>query len=132
MQQCLCCGPEMSLKDSSKTQTGTCRWVHVVAKRDLAPGDELLLDYGARPLRDFLQGYGFVPEDSPDEVSFPSMPRISGLQYSQPSPGVPHCFEPEMLGRELGLPSLVSKQSLGTDLYEIPSKYEPCNSPDMI
>jgi hypothetical protein len=40
----------------------------VIAARDLVCGDELLLNYGVRPLQDFLQGYGFVPHNFPHEV----------------------------------------------------------------
>lgn len=45
-----------------------CRWVEVVARRDLEAGEELLLDYGERSQRDFLQGYAFTPPDNPHEV----------------------------------------------------------------
>ena len=45
------------------------RWVDVIARTALQPGDELLLDYGSRPLRDFLQGYAFTPRNCANEVS---------------------------------------------------------------
>ena len=41
----------------------------LIAKRDISPGEELLLDYGDKPTRDFLQSYGFVPSDHGNEVS---------------------------------------------------------------
>lgn len=34
----------------------------MVADRDLAAGEQLTLNYGERPMRDFLRGYGFVPD----------------------------------------------------------------------
>ena len=46
--------------------------MHLLAARDLEAGEELTLDYGRRPLRDTLQGYGFTPADAaqtdPSEV----------------------------------------------------------------
>ncbi len=41
--------------------------VELLAARDLAAGDEVLLSYGDRPLRDFLRGYAFLPH-IPHEV----------------------------------------------------------------
>ena len=38
-----------------------CRAVELIAARDLEAGSELTLDYGARPMRDMLRGYGFTP-----------------------------------------------------------------------
>lgn len=38
--------------------------MHLLAARDLEAGEELTLDYGSRPLRDMLQGYGFTPADA--------------------------------------------------------------------
>ena len=32
-----------------------------MATRDLDAGEELTLDYGCRPMRDMLRGYGFTP-----------------------------------------------------------------------
>jgi len=32
-----------------------------VATRDLEAGEELTLNYGSRPIRDMLRGYGFTP-----------------------------------------------------------------------
>lgn len=42
-----------------------CRAVSLVARRALAAGEAVTLDYGARPLRDMLRGYGFVPRAAP-------------------------------------------------------------------
>lgn len=43
-----------------------------MAARDLEAGKELTLDYGRRPLRDMLRGYGFTPANAaqtdPSEV----------------------------------------------------------------
>ncbi|CAK0779847.1 hypothetical protein CVIRNUC_004869 [Coccomyxa viridis] len=51
---------------------GAPRAVHLVAARDLEAGEELTLDYGRRPLRDMLRGYGFTPANAaqtdPSEV----------------------------------------------------------------
>ena len=38
-----------------------CRAVELAATRDLEAGSELTLNYGARPMRDMLRGYGFTP-----------------------------------------------------------------------
>ena len=38
----------------------------LLARRDIAAGEELTLDYGARPLRDMLRGYGFTPDQAAD------------------------------------------------------------------
>ena len=38
----------------------------LLARRDIAAGEELTLDYGARPLRDMLRGYGFTPDQACD------------------------------------------------------------------
>ncbi len=35
-----------------------------MAGRDLEAGEELTLDYGGRPLRDLLRGYGFTPDQA--------------------------------------------------------------------
>ncbi len=32
-----------------------------MATRDLEAGEELTLNYGSRPMRDMLRGYGFTP-----------------------------------------------------------------------
>ena len=37
------------------------RAVDLVAARDLAAGEPLTLNYGERPMRDLLRGYGFTP-----------------------------------------------------------------------
>ena len=46
--------------------------MHLLAARDLEAGEELTLDYGGRPLRDMLRGYGFTPasaaQTDPSEV----------------------------------------------------------------
>ena len=44
------------------------RAVCLTAKQPLRPGDALTLDYGHRPMRDMLRGYGFVPENSAYEA----------------------------------------------------------------
>lgn len=36
----------------------------LIANRDLAAGEELTLNYGERPMRDMLRGYGFTAEDA--------------------------------------------------------------------
>ena len=59
------------------------RWVDVVARTALQPGDELLLDYGSRPLRDFLQGYGFTPCNCANEVSSSSFINAIKVQASR-------------------------------------------------
>ena len=41
--------------------------VTLLAGSDLAPGDEVLLDYGARPTDEFLLQYGFVPIHNPHD-----------------------------------------------------------------
>lgn len=40
------------------------------ARRDVAAGEEATLDYGRRPLRDVLRGYGFVPPDASRTCAF--------------------------------------------------------------
>lgn len=35
--------------------------MELIATRDLEASSELTLDYGARPMRDMLRGYGFTP-----------------------------------------------------------------------
>ena len=36
----------------------------LLARRDIEAGEELTLDYGARPMRDMLRGYGFTPDQA--------------------------------------------------------------------
>ncbi|CAL5221852.1 g4113 [Coccomyxa viridis] len=43
------------------TPAGEPRAVDLIATRDLEAGAELTLDYGSRPMRDMLRGYGFTP-----------------------------------------------------------------------
>jgi hypothetical protein len=38
--------------------------VDLIANRDLAAGEQLTLNYGERPMRDLLRGYGFTPADA--------------------------------------------------------------------
>jgi hypothetical protein len=40
------------------------RAVDLVSSADVKEGEEVTLDYGARPLRDMLRGYGFIPYDA--------------------------------------------------------------------
>lgn len=57
---------------SSKGSIWVRRAVELIATRDLEAGSELTLDYGARPMRDMLRGYGFTPANAaltdPSEV----------------------------------------------------------------
>lgn len=49
--------------------------VELRATRDIGKGQQVLLSYGDRPLRDFLRGYGFLPH-IPHEVPRPRRPKV--------------------------------------------------------
>ena len=74
-----------------------CSWVDVVATKPIPAGSEMLLNYGDRPLRDFLQGYGFVPAGHTQEVR-----RRTALTM-QPPPVIANWFRMPFLLE--GLPS---------------------------
>jgi len=83
--------------------------VDVIAVKHLACGEELLLDYGVRPLQDFIQGYGFIPCDVPHEVArtpilSPSQ-CLPGSQKGKPVYSIPGLdgrpFDPDVLTQQL-------------------------------
>lgn len=51
-----------------RVRPGGSSTVELVAARGMRPGDEVSISYGDRPLRDFLRGYAFTPDDQGYEV----------------------------------------------------------------
>jgi hypothetical protein len=47
-----------------------CSTVELVAVQSVPRGGELSISYGDRPLRDFLRGYAFTPNDTSFEVGW--------------------------------------------------------------
>ena len=53
--------PERGAITRQSRRWRACSVVELRATRDLAAGEQVLLSYGERPLRDFLRGYAFLP-----------------------------------------------------------------------
>lgn len=75
---CPVCDLERRLCASASCRTATtdtlgilpaCSIVELVAARDIPQNGEVSICYGDRPLRDFLRGYAFTPDDLGIEVS---------------------------------------------------------------